>query len=362
MFRAAARIAALAVVAMGALGAAPNAIAAPVDLTSVTEADRLVTATWMLPAGASAWSLQISADPTFGAGSIREVAPLGATENTFTSEQPLAGGTYHMRVISTTTVDECVIGGPACVFEYSNVRTVTIGSQAATLQGAVYLGGLLGAGWVLPAGAESWEAEVSTDPSRNQFGFLNPIAASPAPLTRGATTFATPITLQPGTYFVHIVTTPTYDLCLADQFGCVFEYSNVLPVTVQAAARPSSLPPVVKPRPAADKVLELGAIKASSEQDIDKLVITLRPEEAVEVKVSGSVNVPGASKVYRFKTVNRSLEAGTTRLRLKLASGAKRVVKRALRRMKKLSAKFTLVVTDDAGNSRTKKYSVRLKP
>ena len=80
------------------------------------------------------------------------------------------------------------------------------------------------------------------------------------------------------------------------------------------------------------------------------------------MKLSGSVNVPGASKVYRFRTVNRSLGAGKTKLRLKLASKAKKAVKRALRRKQRLKAKLTLVVTDNAGNSRTSKYTVRLRP
>jgi hypothetical protein len=95
---------------------------------------------------------------------------------------------------------------------------------------------------------------------------------------------------------------------------------------------------------------------------VDKLGVTLSPGEAVKAKLSGSVNVPGASKLYRFKTVNKSLAAGKkTKLSLKLARKAKRVVKRALRRGKRLKAKLTLVVTDAAGNAQTKKYAVRLK-
>jgi hypothetical protein len=108
--------------------------------------------------------------------------------------------------------------------------------------------------------------------------------------------------------------------------------------------------------------VSLGAITARSSQDVDKLSITLDPGEGVKAKLSGSVTVPGASKVYRFKTVNKSVSAGKkTKLRLKLASKAKKRVKRALRR-KKLKAKLTLVVTDAAGNARTKKYTVRLRP
>jgi hypothetical protein len=109
-------------------------------------------------------------------------------------------------------------------------------------------------------------------------------------------------------------------------------------------------------------VLALGAVTAFSSQDVDKLSITLNPGEAVKVKLSGSVNVPGASKIFRFKTVSKSLGTGKTKLSLKLASKARKVVKRGLRRKQKLKAKLTLVVTDNAGNTQTKKYTVRLKP
>ena len=97
-------------------------------------------------------------------------------------------------------------------------------------------------------------------------------------------------------------------------------------------SRPLRLPSPAKP--ALDKVLALGAIKASSSQDVDKLGITLTRARLSTVKLSGSVNVPGASKVYRFKTVNRCSKPARARLQLKLASKAKRAVKRALRRKK----------------------------
>jgi len=47
---------------------------------------------------------------------------------------------------------------------------------------------------------------------------------------------------------------------------------------------------------------------------------------------------------------------------LKLPKKGKKAVKRALKRKKKLKAKLTLTVTDSAGNSKTTKYTVRLKP
>ncbi len=113
---------------------------------------------------------------------------------------------------------------------------------------------------------------------------------------------------------------------------------------------------------AADKVLALGAVTASSSQKFDKLSITLNPGEAVSAKLSGTVSVPGGSKVFRFTTVSKSIGAGVkTKLSLKLPKKGKKAVKKALKRKKKLKAKLTLVITDAAGNAKTKKYTVRLK-
>jgi hypothetical protein len=112
-----------------------------------------------------------------------------------------------------------------------------------------------------------------------------------------------------------------------------------------------------------DKVLALGAVTAASSQDVDKLRIALNPGEAVTAKLSGTVSVPGGAKVYRFTTVSKSIGAGAkTTLSLKLPSKGKKAVKKALKRKKRLKAKLILIVTDSAGNSKTSKYSVRLKP
>ncbi len=360
MIRGAVRAGVLGIAATAALVVAPVASATPVDLTSVTQSNRLVSASWTLPADASAWTLEISSDTTFDPDSVREYAPLGATETSFTSSQPLAGGTYYVRVISTATPDACVVGDPSCVYEFSNIATVTIDSQAATLQAVIQLGGVLAASWTLAPGGDAWIAEIATSPDRDAFGFLNLASASPVQLIPTQTMFAAPLGLAPGTYYVHIVSTPTYDLCLAESAGCVFEFSNVVAVTIPATVRPLPSPP--RALSTTDKVLALGAVRASSSQDVDRLSVTLQAGEAVTVRLSGSVNVPRASKVFRFKTVNRSLGAGKAKLRLRLPKKAKKAVKRALKRKQRLKAKLTLVVTDGAGNSKTSKYTVRLKP
>jgi hypothetical protein len=75
------------------------------------------------------------------------------------------------------------------------------------------------------------------------------------------------------------------------------------------------------------------------------------------------VNVPGASKVYRFKSVKRSVGANKpTKIRLKLASKSLRPVKRALKRKKRLKARITVTARDAAANASKKQTTIKLRP
>jgi Ca2+-binding RTX toxin-like protein len=239
------------------------------------------------------------------------------------------------------------------------------GSVPPLLTAVRQASGAVSASWTLPTGTESWDFEVATSPATDSLGYFVDLAAFPDPfLQRGDTSGTATPSLPPGTYYVHVIGTPTWDICEAniDDLACVFQFSNVLTVTVPAPPPPPPPPPPPAAAAAADKVLTLGAVTASSSQDVDKLSITLNPGEVVKVDLSGSVSVPGASKVYRFKTVKKSIGAGKTKLTLKLPAKGKKAVKRALKRKKKLKAKLKLVVTDGAGNSKTSKHTVRLKP
>jgi hypothetical protein len=332
---------------------APTASGAA-NLTSVTSANHRVTANWTLPATDSAVMIEVSLFPTFpdelGTGTGELVGPDATTG---TTSDPLPGGHYYVRVVTFPCA-----ANPPCDPVYSNLGEVTIPSDAAKLLSVTQSGGVVSAAWSLTPAASAFALEVSTYPDRGVFGFLEPPVIEDA-LGFTETSYTAPAPLPPGLYYVHVITTPTLDSCLNVINGCAFEFSNLVAVRVPGA---TSSAQSAQPPPAVDKVVSLGAITASSKQDVDKLSITLNTGEAVKVKLSGSVSVSGASKVYRFKTVNKSVGAGKTKLSLKLASKAKKVVKRALRRKKRLRAKLTLVVTDNAGNAQTKKYTVRLKP
>jgi peptidoglycan/xylan/chitin deacetylase (PgdA/CDA1 family) len=128
-------------------------------------------------------------------------------------------------------------------------------------------------------------------------------------------------------------------------------------------------PPVPEPPlpvrafvPPADKATAFSSIKASKRQDIDKLFVRAAMIEPGTLSASATVNVSGASRVFKFKRVSKSVTANkAVKLRLRLSKKGLRVAKRALRRGKRLSAKIRVTAKDSAGNSRTAKRSVRLR-
>ena len=347
------------VAAVTLLALAPAADARPGNL-QVTQANRLVSASWTLPTGDSALSFQLSFQKDFPDDFGTFETQLSTRQTSTTLEELLPGGLYFVRIMSTPTPDLCAIGDPGCVTEFSDLGSVVVPSQAANLHTVTQVGGVVSAAWSLPTGVSTWSVDISTSANRNLFGFPQSVYSFDADLN--ITSFSFPA-VPPGYYYVEVQTTPTTSECLNGRFapGCVVELSNIVPVQATAGSPTGATPPPASVT-GGDKVVSLGAVTASSSQKVDKLSITLNPGEAVGAKLSGTVSVPGGSKVYRFKSVSKSIGAGVkTKLSLKLPAKGKKAVKRALKRKKKLKAKLTLVITDAAGNAQTKKYTVRLK-
>jgi hypothetical protein len=92
------------------------------------------------------------------------------------------------------------------------------------------------------------------------------------------------------------------------------------------------------------------------------VIVVVECDEACSASATGSLSVPGASKVLRLRKVARTLRAGVkTKLKLKLSSKARRAIKRALKKRKRLSAGVVVQVKDVAGNSRSAKRKVKLR-
>jgi hypothetical protein len=77
---------------------------------------------------------------------------------------------------------------------------------------------------------------------------------------------------------------------------------------------------------------------------------------------TGTISVPKLAKTVRFAMRSVTLAAGKrTKLTLKLSKKNAALVRKALAKRKKLTAKITLSVKDAAGNPTTKKLSLKLK-
>jgi hypothetical protein len=91
------------------------------------------------------------------------------------------------------------------------------------------------------------------------------------------------------------------------------------------------------------------------------VIVIVTCNKPCQASAKGTINVPGASKVFRLRAAKRSLKEGKrTQLRLRLAGKARKAVSRALKRKRKLRAKVSLTTTDAGGAKRTSRFTIRL--
>jgi hypothetical protein len=87
----------------------------------------------------------------------------------------------------------------------------------------------------------------------------------------------------------------------------------------------------------------------------------LTTKEAASGSATGTISVPKASKVVRFKTTKLKLTVGKlTRVKLKLSKGGLKAVRKALKHHQ-LKAKLRVTVKDAAANATVLKRTVKLK-
>jgi hypothetical protein len=92
------------------------------------------------------------------------------------------------------------------------------------------------------------------------------------------------------------------------------------------------------------------------------LVVLAKSNVAGRLIAGATVNVPNASKTYRFKSVGKTLAAGVkTRAKLELPQRGLSAVRNALARGQKLRAELRLTLTDSNGGKATKNLSILLR-
>lgn len=142
--------------------------------------------------------------------------------------------------------------------------------------------------------------------------------------------------------------------------------------TVIVNATPGTTPPGAVPPagggspspPLADRVAPKLALAVPRNQRVLKqrgVRLTVESDEPATLQVRASVNVPGASKALRFRSVTARLATGVERrLKLRLSRTALRSVRRALMRGSRLLARVTVRAEDKSGNGDTLRRRVRL--
>jgi hypothetical protein len=102
-------------------------------------------------------------------------------------------------------------------------------------------------------------------------------------------------------------------------------------------------------------------LRVRRRQDVDRVRLVVRSNEAATLTVRASVSVPNSSRTLRFRTVRRRLRANVRRtIRLRLSRRRKRAVKRALARGRRLRARVRLTARDGSGNSSVRRVRIRL--
>ncbi len=229
---------------------------------------------------------------------------------------------------------------------------LTASAQAVppTVISAGGAGGRVTATWTLPPGMAMDFIEAGTTSVVNSQGGDFPLEKTvlAESLEDFQLSYTASVQIPPGTYFVHVSAFDTKKCITGNEQDCVDEWSNIVTVTVPPAA--------------ADKVTDFSFLDATSPQKIGKLFVEAQMAEPGTVSATGTVKVPNASKVYRFKTASAKVFPGTrVKLKLRLPKKALKVVKKALKRKKKLKAKVTVTAKDLAGNTHSEKGTIKLK-
>jgi len=204
--------------------------------------------------------------------------------------------------------------------------------------------------WSLAPAGESTVIEAATSPNTGSDGYFfteNVVVFDT--LESLQTSYLSTSQVDPGTYYVHVA---SFD---PDCLPCpIREWSNILTVTI---------PPDPPPPPPLDTTAPSVVFGGRSTQRLAGLSITATMAEPGKLAVRATVNVPPASRLYRFRRVSKPAVANVpVRLRLTMARRARRAVTRSLRRGRTLRARVRITATDLAGNSSASTRVLRLQP
>jgi hypothetical protein len=252
-------------------------------------------------------------------------------------------------------------------------------ATAPVLQSVTVVAGQATVKWSLPACVEARLVETATpDASTGLFGYFIPNNVYSFDVPRNvedtALNVEDPLTgsFGKGTYYAHVG-----GVDRSHPPPNPIEFSNLVQFNVDSfgygVGRGIAGSTVPCPHPAAGTVsggkgpvttaAPFGTLSYARVQSIGKLFVTVHTTAKVRLKASGTVSLPGAAKVYRFKRVTRKVgAAATVKLRLRLSKKNLKAVRRALKRKRGAKARITVTATDGAGAAKSQRATIKLKP
>jgi Ca2+-binding RTX toxin-like protein len=217
----------------------------------------------------------------------------------------------------------------------------------------------LTATWTKPAGMRTWFIEAATSPRTHPQGDFVDFVLFDDKLPYEATSYFSDAVLAPGNYWVHV---GAFDPVTCNSSDC-WQISAPLVLSIPADPAPASAASAPRPAVPADKATGFASLRIPSRQDVDRLYVAASMSERGTIRAGGAVGLPGTSKVLLFKkAARRALPGVLVKLRLRLSAKSLKTVKSRLRRGARLKARIAVTARDRAGNTRTRRRAVRLRP
>ena len=92
------------------------------------------------------------------------------------------------------------------------------------------------------------------------------------------------------------------------------------------------------------------------------MIVNVSADEAATLSASGTLSVPGASKVFKLRKTSATVDAGKSKkLKLTISRKTARAVKRALKKHRAVRANVTVIAVDGAGNKSTVKRKINAR-
>ena len=356
----------------------------PPELISVAQSARELIPSFVLQPDTDFASLEVATSPEVYAdgpskGAFLDenrILPDPGADLSYQSRVPLPGGTYYVHVGAFDSAFCAIETDQFCTVQYSSPPSVVvIPSDAPTLTTGDQTSHHLRVAWALPPDASNDFIEIATSPAVYPDGPLkglfldeNTVLFDDS-LAATQQTYFTIDRFPPGTYYAHVADYAPASCPTPDARTCFDELSAPLEIVIPpdpVPVTPDQVPvtPALAPAPPAarDTAVAFKTVSVRSRQFVRSLYVEASMAEPGTISAGGTVAVPSASQIYKLEPVSAVVAAGVAvKLRLRLPHKARRAVRDALKRRKRVRAKITITARDRAGNTKIESRTVDLE-